>query len=95
MHSERPGKHRNSREFTGAHVDAQERLMMSEKGHRTPPPPKRTITNLTSDVVVADVLFVCVLLLRRFFELKKDPQISNPELTRKLVRYLNIHTRKQ
>ena len=67
MHSERPGKHRNSREFTGAHVDAQERLMMSEKGHRTPPP-KRTITNLTSAVVVADVLFLCVLLLRRFFE---------------------------
>ena len=66
-------------------------VIMSDKGHRECSINERMSTNLPSTVIVAAVLFFA-LVLRRLFELKYYPYISNSGLTRELLRYLNLHT---
>ena len=67
MHREITGMHRNARELTGAHGIAQERRIISDKGHNKRPINSRTSTHLSFAVVVTNVLFF-VMLLRILFE---------------------------
>ena len=67
MHREHTVTHRNAQERTGSHRIARERRIISDKGHRKCMMNSGTSTHLHSDVVVAYVIFV-VMLLQRLFQ---------------------------